>query len=249
MPWNCTLRGEDARVCSPALCILRRGSAELSSLALVCCPCWSHLCHRQRMSRTQKAQSGGAEEMSAGGPWGWKEDIKDSACDTRLRREIRKPGLEGGNSRKGEPGREGTHSKAEWHEEVGDKCGDKCGGRRCPGGRAEAGGGRAGPGRASYARLMVGLSAVGRHARGGSCDGSTCPGSERAPPGPRNSGSSFLQPLQQGRSRPLGPLHRSPIPSNPAPAPPPDDSPSVIRVSGQHGSLRPSSRHGRSCSI
>ena len=108
MPRNCTLRGEDARVHSPALCVLRQGSAELSSLALVCCPCWSHLRHRQRMSRTQKARGGGAEEMSSGGPWGWKEDIKDSACDTRLRREIWKPGLEGGNSRKGEPGREGT---------------------------------------------------------------------------------------------------------------------------------------------
>ena len=71
----------------------------------------------------------------------------------------------------------------------------------------------------------------------------------RAPPGTRNSGSSFLRPLQQGRSWPLGPLHHNPVPSNPAPAPPPDDSPSVIRVSGQPGSLRPSSRHGRSCSI
>lgn len=78
---------------------------------------------------------GGAEEMSAGGPWGWKEDVKDSACDTRLRRERWKPGLEGGNRRKGEPGRGGAHAKAGWHEEEGD---DKCGGRRCPGGGAEA---------------------------------------------------------------------------------------------------------------
>ena len=130
------------------------------------CPCWSHLCHHQRMSRIQKARGWGgvAEEMSAGGPWGWKEDVKDSACDTRLRREIWKPGLEGGNRSKGEPGRGGAHTKAGWHKEEGDECG----GRRCPGGGADAGG-QAGPGGASNARLVAGLFCCGRFVHGAGC--------------------------------------------------------------------------------
>lgn len=59
-------------------------------------------------------------------------------------------------------------------------------------------------------------------------------------------------PLGKGAHCSLGPSAASVPALSPAallPAPPPDDSPSVMRVSGQHGSLQPSSQHGRFCNI
>lgn len=59
-------------------------------------------------------------------------------------------------------------------------------------------------------------------------------------------------PFGKGAHCSLGPSAASVPALSPAallPVPPPDDSPSVIGVSGQHRSLQPSSQHSRFCNI
>lgn len=134
---------------------------------------------------------------------GMGQEHKDSVCYTRFRGELQKPGLEGGDRRKGDPDggmRQRVRSACGWRTSC-------LGELRLKEVRPELG--------ALNARLRAGLSALGRLHGGGLCDGSALPGGGTALPVTRDSQASSLQPLRQGRLLPTGPLRSSPIPSSP----------------------------------